>query len=115
MLHRGDVCATSGCVRTSVLQALQFLIYLRADTSAIRWAVLGAEQGDHCAAAGGSGGAESWVKAPSLGDVMERSVQHAGSLILFFQAGNDHTLGPRRTLYGGRSARHESVGAWLGV
>ncbi len=62
-------------------------------------AVLGVEQGGYCAAVDASGGAESWDKAPGLRDVMQRAVQRSKAPILFFQAENDYSLAPSRTLY----------------
>jgi len=62
-------------------------------------AVLGAEQGGYCAAVDASGAAESWDSAPSLQAVMLRAVEHSTVPILFFQAQNDYTLAPSRTLY----------------
>jgi carboxymethylenebutenolidase len=70
-------------------------------------AVLGAEQGDYCAAVDASGGAESWDKAPSLREVMQQAVQHARAPILFFQAENDYNLAPSRTLYGAMKAANK--------
>jgi carboxymethylenebutenolidase len=61
--------------------------------------VLGAEQSGYCAAVDASGGAESWDLAPALQTVMLRAVEHSTVPILFFQAENDYTLAPSRTLY----------------
>ncbi len=69
--------------------------------------VLGAEQGDYCAAVDASGGAESWDKAPSLRDMMQQAVQHARAPILFFQATNDFNLAPSRILYGAMKAANK--------
>ena len=62
-------------------------------------AILGAERGGYCAAVDASGGAESWDRAPALQDSMLRAVQHSAVPILFFQAENDFSLLPSRTLY----------------
>ena len=72
-------------------------------------AVLGAEQGDYCAAVDASGGAESWDKAPSLQSRMMHAVENAKSPIFFFQAENDYNLAPSRTLYAAMSASHKSA------
>jgi dipeptidyl aminopeptidase/acylaminoacyl peptidase len=72
-------------------------------------AVLGAEQGDYCAAVDASGGAESWDKAPSLQSLMLHAVENAKSPILFFQAENDYNLAASRTLYAAMSASHKSA------
>jgi dipeptidyl aminopeptidase/acylaminoacyl peptidase len=72
-------------------------------------AVLGAEQGDYCAAIDASGGAESWDKAPSLRSRMLHAVENAKAPILFFQAENDYNLAPSRTLYAAMSASHKSA------
>lgn len=71
--------------------------------------VLGAEQVVYCAAVDASGGAESWDKAPSLQSRMLHAVEHAQSPILFFQAENDYSLAPSRTLYAAMKALHESA------
>jgi carboxymethylenebutenolidase len=61
-------------------------------------AILGAERGSYCAAIDGSGGAESWAKAPALQDFMVRTVANARAPIFFFQAENDYDLAPSRML-----------------
>jgi carboxymethylenebutenolidase len=61
--------------------------------------VLGAERGGYCAAVDASGGAESWDEAPGLHEVMLHAVQHSPIPIFFFQAENDYSLAPSRTLY----------------
>jgi carboxymethylenebutenolidase len=71
--------------------------------------VLGAEQVSYCAAVDASGGAESWDKAPNLQSRMLYAVEHAKSPILFFQAENDYSLSPSRTLYAAMKASHESA------
>jgi carboxymethylenebutenolidase len=71
--------------------------------------VLGAEQASYCAAVDASGGAESWHKAPSLQSRMLHAVEHAKSPIFFFQAENDYSLAPSRTLYAAMTASHESA------
>ncbi len=71
--------------------------------------VLGAEQVSYCAAVDASGGADSWDKAPSLHSRMLHAVEHAKSPILFFQAENDYSLAPSRTLYAAMKALHESA------
>ena len=62
-------------------------------------AVLGAEHGDYCAAVDASGGAESWDMAPGLRALMVHAAQHSKAPILFFQAENDYSVTPSRTLY----------------
>jgi carboxymethylenebutenolidase len=69
--------------------------------------LLGAEQASYCAAVDASGGAESWHKAPSLQSRMLHAVEHAKSPILFFQAENDYSLEPSRTLYAAMTALRE--------
>jgi dipeptidyl aminopeptidase/acylaminoacyl peptidase len=71
--------------------------------------VLGAEQASYCAAVDASGGAESWHKAPSLQSRMLHAVEYAKSPIFFFQAENDYSLAPSRTLYAAMTASHESA------
>jgi carboxymethylenebutenolidase len=66
--------------------------------------VLGAEQGGYCAAVDASGGAESWDSNPGLHSIMSHAVQHSTAPILFFQAENDYSLAPSRTLYAARTA-----------
>jgi dienelactone hydrolase len=61
-------------------------------------AILGAARGSYCAAIDGSGGAESWAKAPALQDFMIRTVRSARAPIFFFQAENDYDLSPTRNL-----------------
>lgn len=61
-------------------------------------AVLGAERGTYCAAVDGSGGAESWARAPALQAFMVRAVKNARVPIFFFQAENDYDLSPSLTL-----------------
>ena len=62
-------------------------------------AVLGAEQGQYCAALDAAGGAESWKFAqPQLQDMMKRAVRNARTPIFFFQAENDYDLAPSRML-----------------
>jgi carboxymethylenebutenolidase len=61
--------------------------------------VLGAEQGGYCAAIDASGAAESWDTAPGLRDLMVHAVERAQAPILFFQAQNDYSVLPSRTLY----------------
>jgi carboxymethylenebutenolidase len=67
-------------------------------------AVLGVERGGYCAAVDASGGAESWEKAPGLRQVMQRAAQLSKAPILFFQAENDYSLAPSRTLYAAMKA-----------
>lgn len=62
-------------------------------------AVLGAEQGGYCAAVDASGAAESWDKAPGLRDLLVHAAERAKAPILFFQAENDYSVAPSRTLY----------------
>jgi carboxymethylenebutenolidase len=61
-------------------------------------AVLGAEQGDYCAAIDSAGGAQSWTLAPELQKVMTRAVRNSKVPIFFFQAANDYNLAPTKTL-----------------
>ena len=65
-------------------------------------AVLGAEQGGYCAAVDAAGGAESWAEAPQLRALMTRAVTNATSPILFFQAANDFSIEPSRSLFAAR-------------
>lgn len=58
-------------------------------------AVLGAERGTYCVAVDGSGGAESWARAPALQAFMVRMVKNARVPIFFFQAENDYDLSRR--------------------
>ena len=71
--------------------------------------VLGAEKGTYCAAVDASGGAESWETAPSLQSRMLHAVEHAKSPIFFFQAENDYSLAPSRTLYAAMQASREAA------
>lgn len=61
-------------------------------------AVLGAERTRYCAAVDAAGGASSWSMAPQLRTRMMQAVRNSQSPILFFQAANDYTLAPSRTL-----------------
>ena len=61
-------------------------------------AVLGAERNRYCAAVDAAGGASSWSMAPRLRTRMMQAVRNSQSPILFFQAANDYTLAPSRTL-----------------
>jgi dienelactone hydrolase len=69
--------------------------------------VLGVERGGYCAAVDASGGAESWDKAPDLRDLMLRAVQHASAPVLFFQAENDFSVAPSRTLHAAMRAANK--------
>jgi dipeptidyl aminopeptidase/acylaminoacyl peptidase len=69
--------------------------------------VLGAEQGGYCAAVDASGGAESWDRNPGLHSIMSHAVLHSTAPILFFQAQNDYSLAPSRTLYAAMKAAHK--------
>src|SRR6266704_4353162 len=60
--------------------------------------VLGAEQGNYCAAIDSAGGAQSWADAPALQSLMTASVRNAHAPILFFQAENDYDLSPSKVL-----------------
>jgi carboxymethylenebutenolidase len=60
--------------------------------------VLGAEQGNYCAAIDSAGGAQSWAQAPELQVRMTRAVRNAHAPIFFFQAANDYDLSPSKTL-----------------
>jgi dienelactone hydrolase len=60
--------------------------------------VLGAEQGDYCAAVDSAGGAQSWSDAPQLRSMMTRAVRNAKVPIFFFQAANDYDLSPSEKL-----------------
>lgn len=66
--------------------------------------ILGAERVGYCGAVDASGGAESWEKAPSLREAMQRAVRLSKSPILFFQAANDYSLDPSKTLYAAMKA-----------
>jgi carboxymethylenebutenolidase len=62
-------------------------------------AVLGASQGQYCAAIDAAGGAESWKYAqPQLKDAMTKAVRNARVPIFFLQAENDYDLPPSRVL-----------------
>ena len=61
-------------------------------------AVLGAEQGDYCAAIDSAGGAQSWTLAPQLQTIMIRAVRSSKVAIFFFQAANDYDLSPSHIL-----------------
>jgi carboxymethylenebutenolidase len=69
--------------------------------------VLGAERGGYCAAVDASGGAESWDSNPDLHSIMSHAVQHSAAPILFFQAANDYSLAPSRTLYAAMRAANK--------
>lgn len=60
--------------------------------------VLGAEHGKYCAAVDASGGAMSWERTPMLQTVMIEAVKHSQAPIFFFQAENDFSLAPSKTL-----------------
>jgi dipeptidyl aminopeptidase/acylaminoacyl peptidase len=60
--------------------------------------VLGAQQGDYCAAIDSAGGAQSWAQAPELQALMTRAVRKANAPIFFFQAANDYDLSPSKIL-----------------
>lgn len=61
-------------------------------------AVLGAERLKYCAAINAAGGAESWSLAPALRARMISAARNSTTPIFFFQAGNDYTTAPSRTL-----------------
>jgi len=61
-------------------------------------AVLGAERLNYCAAIDAAGGAESWTLAPVLRTRMLSAVRNSRVPIFFFQAANDYSLAPSRTL-----------------
>ena len=69
-------------------------------------AVLGAEQGNYCAAIDSAGGAQSWAQAPPLRSRLTRAVQSARVPVFFFQAANDYDLSPSQVL----SAAMKSAG-----
>jgi len=69
--------------------------------------VLGVAHGSYCAGVDASGAAESWDTAPELQNLMLDAVRHAKAPILFFQAENDHTLEPSRTLHAAMEATHK--------
>jgi len=69
--------------------------------------VLGVARGGYCAGVDASGGDESWDSAPELQNLMLDAVRHAKAPILFFQAENDHTLEPSRTLHAAMEATHK--------
>ena len=54
-------------------------------------------------------GAESWDDAPNLQIRMTRAVLAAKGPILFFQAQNDYTIAPSRTLYAARKAARKTA------
>jgi dipeptidyl aminopeptidase/acylaminoacyl peptidase len=60
--------------------------------------VLGAERVTYCAAIDAAGGAESWAFAPELQTRMIAAVRNSQSPIFFFQAANDYSIEPTRTL-----------------
>jgi len=95
-------------------------------------AVLGAERLNYCAAIDAAGGAESWRLASLLKTRMTVAVQNSKAPIFFFQAENDYSLGPSRTLSAamkdagkiskvkiypafGRSASDGHSFTWLGI
>ncbi len=51
-----------------------------------------------------SGGAESWEKAPKLRALMQHAVERAAAPVLFFQAENDFSFAPSRTLHAAMKA-----------
>ncbi len=59
---------------------------------------VGAERGQFCAAVDSAGGAQSWARAPELQKLMTSAVKNARVPIFFFQAENDYSLSPSRTL-----------------
>jgi dipeptidyl aminopeptidase/acylaminoacyl peptidase len=66
--------------------------------------VIGAEHGEYCAAVDASGGAESWDESPGLRTMMLDAVRNAKVPIMFFQAENDFTIEPSRTLHAAMNA-----------
>jgi dipeptidyl aminopeptidase/acylaminoacyl peptidase len=68
--------------------------------------VLGAERANYCAAIDASGGAESWMLSPELQTRMIAAVRNSHAPVFFFQAENDYSLAPSRTL----SAAMKDVG-----
>jgi len=61
--------------------------------------VLGAANGNYCAAVDAAGGADNWHANSSLSKLMTESAQRSMAPILFLQAENDFTIAPSRTLY----------------
>jgi len=64
--------------------------------------VLGAARAQYCAAVDASGGAETWGGAPALRDLLTQAAEAAPTPMLFFQAENDFSLAPSRTLFATR-------------
>jgi dipeptidyl aminopeptidase/acylaminoacyl peptidase len=60
--------------------------------------VFGSERLKYCAAIDAAGGAESWSLAPALRSRMMQAVRNSQAPIFFFQAENDYSLAPSRTL-----------------
>ena len=60
--------------------------------------VLGAEQGEYCAAVASAAGAQSWAQAPELQSLMIRAVRNAKVPVFFFQAANDYDVSPSKSL-----------------
>ncbi len=70
--------------------------------------VLGAEQGNYCAAIASAAGAQTWAQAPELQSVMTRAVRNAKAPVFFFQAANDYDLSPSKTLSEAMKAAHKT-------
>ena len=60
--------------------------------------VLGAQNGNYCAAVNASGGAMSWESAPQLRTLMIEAVRKSKAPIFFDPAENDFNLDPTRVL-----------------
>jgi len=70
--------------------------------------VLGAEHGKYCAAVDASGGAMSWDSAPVLQALMIEAVRHSKAPIFFYQAENDFSLAPSKTLSAAMKEAHKT-------
>ena len=71
--------------------------------------LLGANKVHYCAAVDASGGAESWDDAPGLRELMLTAARSSLTPTFFFQAENDYTTAPSRTLYAAMQATHRQA------
>lgn len=83
--------------------------YVRSDAIAVMGnsfggieALLGATRADYCAAVDAAGSAQSWDAAPAMRDLLTQAAQAAPAPVLFFQAENDYSLAPSKTLFAER-------------
>ena len=60
--------------------------------------VLGTEHVRYCAAFDAAGGSRSWSRAPQLRSRMIQAARNSQTPTLFFQAANDYTIAPSKTL-----------------